>query len=77
MSGTGEGQDGDSRKVARCPVPRFHLSELGIFGCTDIQLRDWAAGMEAAARGRIQRAGHIALEHNPRPLDLGVGDWDG
>ena len=35
--------------------------------------RERAARMEAASRGRIDRARHIALEHDPLAFALGSG----
>ena len=49
--------------VAGCPVAGGDLLELGHLVCA-LLIRIGAAGAETAAAGRIQRAGHIALQHN-------------
>ena len=39
-----------------------------------LRLRNRAAGMEVAARRRVDRAGHIALQQHPLAAGLGVGN---
>ncbi len=58
--------------MARRPVAVSEIPEGGFFGGTDVHdLR--AAGVEAAARRRVDGAGHVAREQNPIFLPQGIG----
>jgi len=67
-----------AREVAGRPVTRGGLDELRVHLGTDL-LRLPATGVEAAARGRVHRRGHVAGEDDALALllDLRVGDRDG
>ena len=64
-------------QVTRDPMPVTRLLERGRFGVTQRLLRNRAAGVKVAAGGWIDGARHVPLQHDARPLDLGVGDRHG
>jgi len=60
-------QNRPTAQVAGHPVPAAHVSPLGPRFAADA-LGDRAAGVETAPAGRVDRAGHVALQNDPLPL---------
>ncbi len=59
-------------EVARDPVVGLDFRERGDFGGAGVELV-WAAGVEVAARRRVDRAWDFPLEENALSLQRGVG----
>ena len=63
--------------VAGHPMVGPQFAQLWLLHRTAFQAGDGAAGMEAAAGGRVQWAGHVASQDGALLLPLRVGDGDG
>jgi len=60
--------------MAGDPVARALLLQRRRVLGTEGQLPDRAAGVEMAARGRVDRVRHITLKHDAPALDARIGD---